>query len=158
MTASRQARSRRLHWRPAVIMLLAVAASRPARGVTIASNAQAAIGQPNFIVNGLNVASATGLFYPYEIAQDRSVTQTRLYVADTFNSLFAQTASGVQNLGGLNGSGNSNIPLTIDSETQFHFTRPAAALGGGAYVMAINPPFIPYSSSGVGPSGGFLFP
>ena len=86
MTTSRQARSRRLHWRPAVMILLAVAASRPARGVTIASNAQAAIGQPNFIVNGLNVASATGLFYPYEIARDRSVTQTRLYVADTFNS------------------------------------------------------------------------
>jgi YVTN family beta-propeller protein len=76
----------------------------------------------------------------------------------TVINLFAQTASGVQNLGGLNGSGSSNIPLTIDSETQFHFTRPAAALAGPAYVMAINPPFIAYSSSGVGPSGGFLLP
>jgi sugar lactone lactonase YvrE len=76
----------------------------------------------------------------------------------TVINLFAPTASGVQNLGGLNGSGSSNIPLTIDSPTQFHFTRPGAALAGVAYVMAINPPFIAYSSSGVGPSGGILFP
>jgi hypothetical protein len=76
----------------------------------------------------------------------------------TVINLFAETASGAQNLGGLNGSGTSLIPLTIDSSTQFHFTRPAAALAGAAYVMAINPPFIAYSSSGVGPSGGFLFP
>jgi hypothetical protein len=76
----------------------------------------------------------------------------------TVINLFAQTASGVQNLGGLNGSGTSLIPLTIDSSTQFHFTRPVAALVGAAYVMAINPPFIAYSSSGVGPTGGFLFP
>jgi hypothetical protein len=76
----------------------------------------------------------------------------------TVINLFAETASGVQNLGGLNGSGTSLIPLTIDSETQFHFTRPAAALAGAAYVMAINPPFISYSSSGVGPSGGLLLP
>lgn len=40
----------------------------------------------------------------------------------------------------------------VDSH-QLTFTRPAGLQAGGAYVQAINPPFIPYTSSGSGAGG-----
>ncbi|MDX2166843.1 MAG: NHL repeat-containing protein, partial [Deltaproteobacteria bacterium] len=70
-------------------------------------------------------------------------------------NLFAQKAGGgVDNFGGF-GAGGPNVPLSILSSTRFTFTVPAGAASGPAYVMVLNPPFIPYASSGAGPSGGF---
>jgi len=62
--------------------------------------------------------------------------------------------NGSGNLGGLSGTG-PNIPLTVDSDHQFHFTVPANAVTGPAFVEVLNPPFIPFSSSGTDPAGGF---
>lgn len=70
----------------------------------------------------------------------------------TVINLFAHKPGGVANLGGLK-KGAPAIDLTLVSPHQFTFTRPAAALAGPANVQALNPPFVPYTSSG-NPSGG----
>jgi len=70
-------------------------------------------------------------------------------------NFFASSGGSVVNLGGLDGSGNAKIPLTILSENQFTFQVPAAAQPGAAYVMVLNPPFIPFSSTTGDPDGGF---
>jgi hypothetical protein len=72
-------------------------------------------------------------------------------------NFFANTASGPQNLGGL-GPGGALIPLTLINSNQFTFSRPAAALAGAAYIEAFNPPFVPFTSSGTGPTGAFTLP
>jgi hypothetical protein len=61
------------------------------------------------------------------------------------------------NLGGLDGGG-AKVPLTIVSDTQFTFQRPAGAVTGPAFVEVLNPPFIPFASSGDDPDGAFDFP
>jgi hypothetical protein len=61
----------------------------------------------------------------------------------------------VVNFGGLNGSGNANIPLTVNSSTQFTFQAPPGSESGPAYVMALNPPFIPFTSTTGDPQGAF---
>jgi len=60
------------------------------------------------------------------------------------------------NIGGLGVGGKPRIPLTIVSEGQFRFTLPATASPGPAYVQALNPPFVPFTSSGNTPAGGFV--
>jgi hypothetical protein len=71
-------------------------------------------------------------------------------------NLFAQkTGGGVDNFGGLNGSGQAKIPLNVSSSTLLSFSVPSGSASGPAYIMVLNPPFIPYASSGVGPSGAF---
>lgn len=72
----------------------------------------------------------------------------------TVINLFNQQGSSTVNLGGLAGS-VARIPLTIVSANQFRFTEPASAVAGPAYVQAINPPFLPYTSSGSDPGGAF---
>jgi hypothetical protein len=61
----------------------------------------------------------------------------------------------VVNLGGIVG-GVSKIPLTLINDTEFRFTKPAGSVAGPAYVQALNPPFVPFTSSGNGPGGGFM--
>jgi hypothetical protein len=58
-------------------------------------------------------------------------------------------------LGGLNPDGTPKIPLTLISPNRFTFTRPAKAVPGSAYVQAVNPPFVPFTSSGDAPGGAF---
>jgi hypothetical protein len=71
-------------------------------------------------------------------------------------NLFAQQAGGgVTNFGGLNSGGGSKIPLSVQSSTRFTFNVPAGAASGAAYVMVLNPPYIPYSTSGSDPDGAF---
>jgi hypothetical protein len=72
-------------------------------------------------------------------------------------SLFNLQGSNVVNLRGLNGT-TPNVPLTFVSSTELSFTRPAGAVAGPAFVEVLNPPYIPYSSSGNDPDGGFVFP
>ncbi|MEO2168103.1 MAG: hypothetical protein ABGY42_08275, partial [bacterium] len=73
----------------------------------------------------------------------------------TVINLFNLTPGGVANLGGFDGAGQPNVPLTLVSENRFTFTAPAGASAGAAYVQALNPPFIPFSSSGNAPGGSF---
>lgn len=73
----------------------------------------------------------------------------------TVINFFANTSIGVQNLGGFGPGGKPNIPLTLINSTRFTFTRPAAALPGLAFVQALNPPFVPFTSSGTDPCGAF---
>ena len=60
------------------------------------------------------------------------------------------------NLGGFDATGKPRIPLTLVNSTSFTFTKPAAAIAGSSYVRALNPPFVPYTSSGSGPGGAFI--
>src|SRR5262249_54024813 len=53
---------------------------------TFNHTAVAALGQQDLLSNILNQPAAAGLFFPYDIDRDRSVSQTRMYVADTLNS------------------------------------------------------------------------
>jgi hypothetical protein len=73
----------------------------------------------------------------------------------TVINLFNFQASGVVNLGGLDSSGNPNIALTLVNDTEMMFVLPADATAGPAYIQAINPPFIPFSSSGNDAGGAF---
>jgi len=73
----------------------------------------------------------------------------------TVINLFNQQGANVVNLGGL-GPGGPRIPLTIDSPTHFHFTVPQGAVTGLAFLQAINPPYIEWSSTGFDPHGGFM--
>jgi hypothetical protein len=71
----------------------------------------------------------------------------RGFCPGTVLNLFAQTTTGVQNLGGLNGSGAPNITISYVSSSQITFTRPIAALTGNASLIALNAPFTPYTTS-----------
>jgi hypothetical protein len=44
------------------------------------------------------------------------------------------------------------------NDTRFTFARPEGAVAGPAFVEVLNPPFIPFSSSGNDPDGAFTFP
>jgi hypothetical protein len=74
-----------------------------------------------------------------------------LTVINLFNSQAGKTV----NLGGLNHAGAAKIPLTLVSSTRFTFTVPADAVAGPAFIEALNPPFLAYTSSGNDPSGTF---
>jgi photosystem II stability/assembly factor-like uncharacterized protein len=72
----------------------------------------------------------------------------------TVINFFNLQGAGAVNLGGIS-DGAPAIPIRLASSTQFTFTVPSAALPGPAYVQAINPPFVPFTTSGSDPGGGF---
>ena len=76
-------------------------------------------------------------------------------VASTMINLFNVVNVSAVNFGGLLHKGNPKIPLTLVNENQLEFSVPAGARTGPAYVMALNPPFIPFSSTTGDPQGGF---
>ncbi|MDX2167733.1 MAG: PQQ-dependent sugar dehydrogenase, partial [Deltaproteobacteria bacterium] len=74
----------------------------------------------------------------------------------TVLNLFNLQGGGVANLGGLFATnGQPRVRLTFVSSTQLTFQVPAQGIAGPAFVQALNPPFIPFSSSGNDPDGGF---
>jgi hypothetical protein len=73
----------------------------------------------------------------------------------TVINLFNAQDGVVVNLGGVNSDGTPKIPLTLDSDQQLTLTLPASAIAGPSYVQALNPPFIPFTSSGSAPGGIF---
>lgn len=73
----------------------------------------------------------------------------------TVINLFNVQGTRSVNLGGLKPDGAPKIPLTLISPNRFTFTRPADAVPGPAYVQALNPPFVPFTSSGNDPGGSF---
>jgi hypothetical protein len=70
---------------------------------------------------------------------------------------FFNTQSGaVLNLGGLKSDGTPVLPLLTVSSTQLTFVISSAlAKPGPSYVQALNPPFVPFTSSGNDPGGAF---
>jgi len=50
---------------------------------------------------------------------------------------------------------NGAESLTLINSNQFTFTEPGGAVAGPSYVQALNPPFVPFTSSGNGSGGAF---
>ncbi len=73
----------------------------------------------------------------------------------TVINFFNAQAGGVVNLSGIKPGGIPKIPLTIVNDSQFTFSVPVGAVAGATYVQAVNPPFVPYTSSGNDPGGAF---
>jgi hypothetical protein len=70
---------------------------------------------------------------------------------------FYDTQKGdVVNLGGVLPSGAKAIPITLVSDTEIRFAVPPGAEPGPAYVQALNPPFVPFTSTGHDPNGAFI--
>ena len=73
----------------------------------------------------------------------------------TVINFFNAQGGGVVNLGGLKTGGKPNIPLKFVNQNLFTFTTPAGAVPGASYVQALNPPFLPFTSSGTVTGGAF---
>ena len=74
----------------------------------------------------------------------------------TVINLFNRQGNAMVNLGGLTSVGQAKIPLTLVSSQKMTFKVPANAQTGSAFVMAINPPFFGFASSGSSPGGSFV--
>ena len=74
----------------------------------------------------------------------------------TVINFFNRQGALAPNLGGLSPDGMPKIPLTLVNDMQFTFMVPGGAIAGPSYVQALNPPFVPFSSSGNGPGGSFM--
>jgi hypothetical protein len=111
----------------------------------VQSNAVAAVIGAPLTITSVSVAGTTV-----------TVTGTGFSALSVIN-LFNLQGGAAVNLGGLAG-GTARVPLTLVSDTEFRFTRPAGAVAGPAFVEVLNPPFIPFASSGTDPDGAFTFP
>ncbi len=47
------------------------------------------------------------------------------------------------------------IPIKLINSTKFSITLPAGAVPGAAFIEALNPPFLAFTSSGNDPCGAF---
>ena len=74
----------------------------------------------------------------------------------TVINFFNTQSGGVVNLGGLTTTGKAKIPLILINSNKFIFRKPLAAQPGASYVQALNPPFVPFTSSGTGPGGDII--
>lgn len=142
--------------------------SQTANSINVTIPANAPIGPGSVqVVNGGTFQPSNAVSVP--IGEAISVTSVGIagaqvtvngtgFNALTVVNLFAKSGGVLTNAGGLNPNGSSKIPLTIVNSHQLKFTRPNGLDAGGAYVQAINPPFIPYTSSGSGAGGSFTLP
>jgi hypothetical protein len=101
------------------------------------------------IGNRIHVMSVT------QVGSTLIVDGTGFSTLTTIN-FFTVRGGEVVNLGGMAPSGAPRIALTLISDSEFRFAVPAGAAPGPAYVQAINPPFIPFTSSGKDPGGAFI--
>lgn len=143
-------------------------ASQTSTSISVAIPADAPIGP-----GSVQVVNATGSFFAsnavsmpigelvtvsgVEVNGDTITVNGTGFNSLTVINLFAGSGGNVVNAGGLSG-GAPNIPLTLVDNTQFTFTRPNGLDAGNAFVEAINPPFIPFASSGTNPAGAFVLP
>jgi len=74
----------------------------------------------------------------------------------TVINFYASKDGHMVNLGGTTAGGAPAIAITLVSDTELTFKVPAGAAPGSAYVQTMNPPFIPFSSSGNTPNGAFI--
>ncbi len=70
-------------------------------------------------------------------------------------NFFNQQPGGVINLGGVTPGGAPKIALVFVDENEFKFKVPSGAMPGPSYVQVLNPPFVPFTSSGNDPHGAF---
>jgi hypothetical protein len=112
----------------------------------------------NVISNAVSavVGAAPAITSVSVVGQTITVTGAGFSVLSVIN-LFNKQGTTVVNLGGF-GPGGPAIPLALINDTQFTFVRPAGAVAGPAFVEVLNPPYIPFSSSGSDPDGAFAFP
>jgi hypothetical protein len=92
-----------------------------------------------------------------DISQDGNTVHvygTGFSVVSVINFFNQLPGGGAQSLGGF-GPNGPRIPLTFVSSTEFTFTIPASAVSGQSYVQVLNPPYIPFSSTGSDPDGAF---
>ena len=73
----------------------------------------------------------------------------------TVINLFNAHGTTVVNLGGLKPDGTPRIPIKLINSTRFSITLPAGAVPGAAFIQALNPPFLAFTSSGNDPCGAF---
>jgi hypothetical protein len=74
----------------------------------------------------------------------------------TIINLFNKQGAGTVNLGGLTRAGKPKIPLNVTSPDQFTFSLAGTRfVPGPSYVQVLNPPFVPFTSSGNSPNGAF---
>jgi hypothetical protein len=71
----------------------------------------------------------------------------------TIISFFNAKSGGVLHVGGLVNGTQSLIPFALVSSQQLSFQIPAGAVSGPAYIQLLNPPFIPFTSTGNTPNG-----
>jgi outer membrane protein assembly factor BamB len=84
-----------------------------------------------------------------------AVTGTGLPPLTAIN-LFNRQSGGVANLGGLTEPGEPKIALKITSAKQLTFSLAGTGLESGpSYVQVLNPPFVPFTSSGDTANGAF---
>ena len=100
------------------------------------------------------VSARIKLFKVTQSAGTITVTGTGFSTATVIN-FFNARKGGVVNLGGLKPNGAPRIALALVDSTRFSFAVPASAVAGPAYVQAINPPFVPFSSTGNVAAGAF---
>jgi hypothetical protein len=115
------------------------------------------VNRPSFIVSNavsVPVGAPVTISDVSQAGPTVTVTGTGFCVLSVIN-LFNEQGSVAVNLGGLNPDGSPKIPLTVIDSTQFTFAVPAAAVTGPAYLQVLNPPFIPFSTSGNDPDGAF---
>jgi hypothetical protein len=74
----------------------------------------------------------------------------------TVINFFDPVDNKVVNLGGIGSGGAPVIPITLVSDTRISFAIPSGARPGAAYLQALNPPFVPFTSSGNSPNGAFI--
>ena len=74
----------------------------------------------------------------------------------TVINLFNAHGATVVNLGGLNSKGMPRIQIKLINSTRFTITLPAGAVAGPAFIEALNPPFLAFTSSGNDPCGAFI--
>ncbi len=74
----------------------------------------------------------------------------------TVINFFNTRPAGMVNLGGNKADGSPRIPLVLMSDRSFSFRIPAGAVAGPSYVQALNPPFVPFTSSGNASGGAFV--
>jgi hypothetical protein len=62
-------------------------------------------------------------------------------------NFYASQAGRMVNLGGFSASGAPAIAISLVSATELRFAVPAGAAAGPAYVQALNPPFVPFTTT-----------
>ena len=114
------------------------------------------LNQPSFTASNLVSAPIGERIRLDSVSQSGStITVTGAgFSVRTIISFFNAQQGGVVNLGGLVNGTQSLIPFTLVSSNQLTFQIPSGAKSGAAYVQLLNPPFIPFTSTGNSPNGG----
>jgi hypothetical protein len=107
--------------------------------------AQAAIGQPRTFSGALNQTGPAGLFFPYDVARDPSVPQTRFYVADALNSRVLGFECGSSNCA----LASFTAASTVFGQLDFTHNEQNGGLLGSVSATALNVP----RGVAVGPTG-----